>query len=380
VAQLFSLAVTLEPFDACSFSLFVLVLEMFSIRRAGPKRGQIRAVQNPRNGLPGEFPARVGLLFQLALTAMTDLSKPDVIITHESDLDGLLSGVLLQRLAKKLYGANCPLEAYHYNQWRQRDVRERAGWVADFTFEPRLDRAEWVVIDHHVTEFEPKYASLVHDVNKSAGLLCYELCKENGIQSPALDRLVHLNNVADLFLEDDPDFVVATDYANMVKIYQFWNLHTLIGGEIEKLLDHPLLEVMAVKRRVENPLGFEWSKNNVSEISPTVGYVDTVVGNNNLVVHQLLEEQAVKYPALVTLFRRGNAVFASFRSRNGEALKVAEQFQGGGHANAAGAILPKSIRNIPDAVDYLRLVLQPKANAPLNSLENLFAAIEAEKR
>jgi len=308
---------------------------------------------------------------------MTDLSKPDVIITHESDLDGLLSGVLLQRLAKKLYGATVPLEAYHYNQWRQRDVRERAGWVADFTFEPRLDRAEWVVIDHHVTDAAPKYASLVHDVNKSAGLLCYGICKENGIQSPALDRLVHLNNVADLFLEDDPDFVVATDYANLVKIYQFWNLHTLIGGEIEKLLDHPLLEVMAVKRRIENPLGFEWSKNNVSEISPTVGYVDTVVGNNNLVVHQLLEEQAVKYTALVTLFRRGNAVFASFRSRNGEALKVAEKFQGGGHPNAAGAILPKSVRNIPDAVDYLRLILQPKANTRLNSLENLFAAIEA---
>ncbi len=311
---------------------------------------------------------------------MTDLSKPDVIITHESDLDGLLAGVLLQRLAKILYGATVPLEAYHYNQWKQRDPRERAGWVADFTFEPRLDRPEWVVIDHHVTESAPKYASLVHDVNKSAGLLCYELCKENGIESPALDRLVHLNNVADLFLEDDPDFIVATDYANLVKIYQFWNLHALIGGEIEKLLDHPLLEVMAVKRRVENPLGFEWSKNNVSEISPTVGYVDTVVGNNNLVVHQLLEEHAVKYPALVTLFRRGNLVFASFRSRNGEALNAAEKFQGGGHANAAGAILPKSIRNIPDAVDYLRLILQPKAHLPLNSLENLFAEIEVQKK
>jgi len=37
-----------------------------------------------------------------------------------------------------------------------------------------------------------------------------------------------------------------------------------------------------------------------------------------------------------------NCIFASFRSRNGEALKVAEKFQGGGHANAAGAILPKS--------------------------------------
>ena len=197
-------------------------------------------------------------------------------------------------------------------------------------------------------------------MNKSAGLLCYELCKENGIESPALDRLVHLNNVADLFLEDDPDFVLAGDYANLVKTYQFWNLHTLIGGEIEKLLDHPLLEVMAVKRRIENPLGFEWSQNNVTEISPTVGYVDTVVGNNNLVVHQLLERQATKYPVLVTLFRRGNLVFASFRSRNGEALKIAEKFQGGGHANAAGAILPKSIRSVPDAVEYLQQVLQPE--------------------
>jgi hypothetical protein len=32
-----------------------------------------------------------------------------------------------------------------------------------------------------------------------------------------------------------------------------------VDGQIEKLLDHPLLEVMAVKRRIENPLGFEWS-------------------------------------------------------------------------------------------------------------------------
>ncbi|MGA2853713.1 MAG: hypothetical protein ABSE90_06255 [Verrucomicrobiota bacterium] len=59
---------------------------------------------------------------------------------------------------------------------------------------------------------------------------------------------------------------------------------------------------------------------------------------------------------------------------------MAEKFQGGGHANAAGAILPKSIRNIPDAVDYLRLILQPKSGGPLNSLENLFAEIDALKR
>src|ERR1043165_1618833 len=138
---------------------------------------------------------------------------------------------------------------------------------------------------------------------------------------------------------------------------------------------------MEVKRRVEDPLGFDWSKLNVSEISPTVGFVETVIGNNNLIVHQLLEQQATRFPVLVTLFRRSNnLVIASFRSRNGEALKVAEKFQGGGHANASGATLPKSVRTIPDAVDYLRQVFNPKPTrqGALNSLESAFAALDGK--
>src|SRR5580698_980413 len=86
---------------------------------------------------------------------MTELSKPEVIITHESDLDGLVSGVLLQRLAKQLFDLDVPLEAYHYNFWKQRELRERSAWVADFTFESRLDKPGWLVIDHHVTEVAP---------------------------------------------------------------------------------------------------------------------------------------------------------------------------------------------------------------------------------
>jgi nanoRNase/pAp phosphatase (c-di-AMP/oligoRNAs hydrolase) len=83
------------------------------------------------------------------------------------------------------------------------------------------------------------------------------------------------------------------------------------------------------------------------------------------------------------LFRRPNGVIiASLRSRNGEALKVAEKLQGGGHANACGATLPKSIRTIPDAIDYLRHVLNgaPRKDTPLNSLESLFAAIETKPK
>jgi oligoribonuclease NrnB/cAMP/cGMP phosphodiesterase (DHH superfamily) len=313
---------------------------------------------------------------------MVTLPKPDVIFTHESDLDGLVSGLLLQRLARQMHDVNIPLQAFHYNTWKQYDVREKCAWVADLSFEPRLDKPEFVIIDHHTTEAQPKYAMLVHDTTKSAGLLCYELCREAGLATPELDRLVHLNNVADLFLEDDPDFVIAGDYANLVKIYQFWNLHALIEGKLERLLNHPLLEVMEVKRRIEDPIGFAWSKKNVTELSPTVGYVDTVVGNNNLIIHQLLEQQATPYPVLLTLARRGNfQVFASLRSRNGEALKIAEKLQGGGHPNACGAVLPKFVRNIPDGIDYLKQTLNLKPSQPLNnSMESLFAGLNLGKQ
>jgi hypothetical protein len=188
--------------------------------------------------------------------------------------------------------------------------------------------------------------------------------------------------VADLFLEDDPDFLIAHDYANLVKTYQFWNLFELADRQLEKLVDHPLLEVMAVKRRVENPLGYGWSKANIAELSGTVGFVDTVVGNINLIVHQLLEKQETPYRVLVTFFRKGNGtVIASVRSRNGEALKVAEKLQGGGHPNAAGATLPRSVQNIPEAIQYLRHILNPPPpkESPLNSLEGAFEALEPEK-
>jgi hypothetical protein len=312
---------------------------------------------------------------------MHSLPKPQIILTHESDLDGLVSGLLLQRLAEKLFSDSPVLEAWNYNGWRNREMIEPSAWVSDLAYEPRLDRPNWVVIDHHATEFRPAQARFIHDIEKSAGQLCYDLCREHGLGSPELDRLAHLNNVADLFLVEDPDFDLANDYANLVKTYGFWNLVALIDGRLEALLGHPLLEVMAVKRRIEDPIGFDWSRANVSEISPGIGMVETVVGNNNLIVHRLLEEKATPYAVLLTLFRKANgSVLVSLRSKNGQALKVAEQLKGGGHANAAGATLPRSIKQIPDAIDYLRQVLGPRppgqqASGGLNSLGDLLKSL-----
>ncbi|MFM7102810.1 MAG: DHH family phosphoesterase [Verrucomicrobiota bacterium] len=310
---------------------------------------------------------------------MTALSRPEVICTHESDLDGLVSGLLLQRLARHLFEVEVPLEAYHYQGWRNRQMEEDAAWVSDFVCEPRHDRPGWLVVDHHSGGITPGRARLIHDPAKSAALLAYELCRQHQLHTPALDRLVHLTNVGDLFLESDPDFALACDYSSLVKSYGFWNLHTVVGGDPERLLDHPLLEVMGVQRRVEDPIGFDLARREVVELSPTVGLVRPAIGNTNLIVHRLLNEGATPYAVLVTFFKRGPGQFiVSFRSRNGEAFKTAGQFEGGGgHPNAAGVTLPRSINDQEAAIAYLRQRLHPSRDADgFNALAGAFSELK----
>jgi oligoribonuclease NrnB/cAMP/cGMP phosphodiesterase (DHH superfamily) len=307
---------------------------------------------------------------------MSSFLKPEVICTHESDLDGLVAGVLLRRLARALHGVEVPLQAWNYQGWKNRQMSERSAWVTDFTFETRLDRPEWVVIDHHSTAVQAQKARLIHDSHKSASLLCYELCCQQGLQTPAFDRLVELTNIGDLWLRDRADFELACDYANLVKTYGFWQLHDLLGGELERLLEHPLLEVMAVKRRVEDPLGFEWSRVHVEAVTEEVGVVRTTIGNTNLIVHQLLDRGATPFKVLATLFPKANrTIVVSFRSQHGEALGVAAKLQGGGHPNAAGTTLPKSVQDQESALIYLRQTLAP-ATLSGGGLNHPFAGLK----
>jgi hypothetical protein len=318
----------------------------------------------------------------LAFYQMGTLVEPQVVLTHESDLDGLVSGLLLQRLAREMFTRDVPLEAYHYQGWKARQLSERTAWVSDFTFEARLDRNSWLVVDHHASEAKASVAQLIHDPSKSASRLCYELCQKQGIGSPELERIVELTDIGDLFQETHADFVEACDYANLVKSYGFWNLHSLIGGRIEGLLDHPLLEVMRIKRKVEDPIGFAWAKDHVEALCPEVGLVRPVVGNTNVIVHQLLERNVTPHPVLATLFKKGNGAFiVSFRSRNGEALKVATRLDGGGHPNASGTTLPRSVNDHEAAAEYIRQRLNPTLPAAsLNGMEDLIQRWEQMKR
>lgn len=313
---------------------------------------------------------------------MFELPKPDVILVHESDLDGFVSGLLLRRLAQSLFHEEVRLEAWHTHAWQQRPLSENSAWVADLAFDRRMDRPGWVVIDHHPALAEPRHARLVHDTTKSAGRLCHELCREHGVAdvSDATARIVELSNVADLFLCDHPDFEAAQDHASLVKTYHFWNLYDLIGGELESLLDHPLIEVMRTRRRVEDPIGLAWSRERIEMLTEEVAYVPVVVGNSNQIVHEILRDAATPARVLLTLSRKpGGQITASLRSRNGEALTTAERLQGGGHPDAAGATLPRTVRGIPDALDYLRRTLTPKSKVPtrMTGLAGLLETFDA---
>ena len=243
-----------------------------------------------------------------------------------------------------------------------------------------MDRHNWVVVDHHITNTTPTKARLVHDESKSACMLAYGLCREHGLESEKLDRLVHLANVGDLFLQDDPEFELANDHGSLVKTYGFWNIYSIVDGDPEKLLDHPLLEVMRVKREVEDPMGLNWSRQNIQGITPEVGLVKTVVGNSNVILNKLLREDSQPYKILLTLNRIGNNQFmVSLRSSEGGALRMAKQLQGGGHANAAGAALPKSVQRVADAVDYLKTALNPITHAQENVPDNLESLFDSAK-
>jgi nanoRNase/pAp phosphatase (c-di-AMP/oligoRNAs hydrolase) len=133
---------------------------------------------------------------------------------------------------------------------------------------------------------------------------------------------------------------------------------------------------MRVKRVVEDPMGLNWSRQNIQQISPTVGLVKTVVGNSNVILHRLLGEPNMSHRVLLTLNRiGGNQFMVSLRSSDGEALPVAKQLQGGGHPNAAGAALPKSVQRAADAVEYLKKALSPidqPGALVKNNIESLF--------
>ncbi len=296
--------------------------------------------------------------------AMSSLPKPEIIFTHEGDLDGFVSGNLLQRLARSLFDCEVPIEPLSSSPWSTLKWFPKSAWVCDITFEDVIDRENWLIVDHHRTPSQPESATLVHDLDSSAAKLCYQLLRQHQPGNSSLDRLVELTDIGDLFQSEHADFVLATDYARLIKTYRFRSIQRLFENDLESMLDHPLLAVMASKREVEDPVGLAWSRERITEISSDIGYVAHAVGDLNHILHELLNDEGVPYTVLFSLAKNPNRPIAlSIRSRNGQALAVAQSLNGGGHPNAAGAKLPGAINSFQNAVQFLIKHFHPEEPA-----------------
>ena len=209
----------------------------------------------------------------------------------------------------------------------------------------------------------PRAAQLIHNVGKSASLLAYELCRARTISSsPALDRLVHFSNIADFFLPDAPDFILSTDYANLVKIYGFWNVLELIHGNLENAAQSS----PAPGNGGETSRGKSYrlrvgSKSRVQRVALEVGYVETVVGNANSIVHRMLDEKvyALIRSCSPCTAKETDVMVVSLRSRTGEALKVCGKIPWRRTPKRSGIHATKVRAELRDALEYLRRTLDP---------------------
>lgn len=304
---------------------------------------------------------------------MLELSQPEAIFTHESDLDGFVSGCILQRLAKSLFNISVPLQPLSSNPWSRIRHFPKKAWVSDLAFVPKMDRRGWLFVDHHITDQKPRLARFIHDPNRCATKLCYDLFTEHYDGNDSLERLVHLTNIADLHLSDHADFVIASDYARLLKTYHFRALYQLIDSNIESLIDHPLLQMMQLKRQLEDPIGLNWSKNHITALSSEIAYVAITIGDSNFIVHKLLKDPNTPFKTFLTFFKKtGSPIAVSIRSQNGEALTLAKRLKGGGHFNAAGASLPRSVKTFEGAVAYLKTLLSSTRNDATSQRQNGF--------
>ena len=119
---------------------------------------------------------------------MSDLPQPEVVITHESDLDGFVSGHLLQRLANHLFDLKPKLQAWNYTNFEKRPLREDCAWVCDLNFSKRMDRENWLVVDHHQTDHEPQNARLILDPLLVLELVGVEAADKTGQHSVLFTR------------------------------------------------------------------------------------------------------------------------------------------------------------------------------------------------
>ena len=109
------------------------------------------------------------------------IKRPSLIYTHEADLDGFMSGLILNMVSKVLFKKGSSIRYINYDTMDKIEFRPNdAIWISDLNFpvlnlKPQKNRI--FIIDHHKWEQNPidEQVTYLHDTTKSATLQCFEL-------------------------------------------------------------------------------------------------------------------------------------------------------------------------------------------------------------
>lgn len=307
---------------------------------------------------------------------------PTRIYSHDSDLDGFVSGNILYNISKILFGESPKIlyKNYHNLDEIHTDKGEVI-WVSDLNYNKSMDNRLndlMFIVDHHRWEPDPIDCTpenpfcdkiyYIHDTTKSASLLCFELLEtivNNLNNNPNKEKylkyienirdLVKWTNIGDIFKYNSTDELIeARSYARYFN--DFIKPDLLNAHDILNCKEKDILPVFYNSYKKSNY--YENYKNQLTqslmyyekelnkkrnEIYPGIFNLVYDKGDYSMIFNILLEKhQNIK--AILTAIRNPNTGdwSLSVRSKDGKtAFYIAKKyFSGGGHPNASGAVLP----------------------------------------
>jgi SPP1 gp7 family putative phage head morphogenesis protein len=279
------------------------------------------------------------------------LKEPVAIYCHVDDMDGLLGGVSMQRLAWVIFGKVVPVIPMTYGNSKLINPKDPC-WTIDLDLHNHAiaDNPDCFIVDHHIWEDVPAGSYWIDgtETMSAAGMACrlFNEAIESGcgVMTNVRGMMISKNlyetvEVGDCWKDADPRFELSRDIQYFMTTIGFDAMWVRFANNIENILIAPELPYMHEKRVKDE---MEQVANARQHLIPVSwgSIVDSPAGS---FVATIIAKETNKPVAYIKASGVGSCV--CFKSSNGEAIKLSKSLGGGGHANSAGAYIdaPKAV-------------------------------------